>query len=185
MRGEGREKILRSARHLFAQHGYAATSVRRIAREAGVSQALLYNWYTGKEALLRAIFEQSRTEVRAALAVSLTTPTARQGLEVLVRSALRIVREQEDVWRLSYQLRLQPEVLGDTGADRGLWADLIVPHAVRLLVASGCKRAEAEAHVLYAALDGAAQHYVRDPRHYPLDDVAETIIRRFVRPAAA
>jgi AcrR family transcriptional regulator len=185
IRGEGRTKLLRSALHLFAQHGYAATSVRMIAREAGVSQALLYNWYDGKEALLRAIFERSRAEVRAALKVALGAPTARQGLEVLVKSALRIVREEEDVWRLSYQLRLQPDVLADLGGEIGLWSDVIVPHAVRLFGGTASARAQAEAHVLFAALDGAAQHYVSDPEHYPLDDVADALIRRFAPAEAA
>lgn len=44
IRQESRERILSSALRLFARHGYAATSVRMIAREAGASLGLLYNY---------------------------------------------------------------------------------------------------------------------------------------------
>ena len=59
IRQESRERILDAALRLFARYGYAATPVRRIAEEAGVSQGLLYNYFDGKESLLRALFEQT------------------------------------------------------------------------------------------------------------------------------
>ena len=45
LREQSRRKILYSAGTLFARHGYEATSVRMIAREAGVAQGLLYNYF--------------------------------------------------------------------------------------------------------------------------------------------
>jgi AcrR family transcriptional regulator len=164
--------------HLFAQHGYAATSVREIAREAGVSQALLYNWYRSKEALLEAIFERSRRNVRASLRTALKQRLNGGGLEMLVRSALQVMRKNQSVWRLSHQLRLQPEVLPEIG-DADLWSDVLVPEATRLLQEAGSTRAAVEARALVAALDGAAQSYIRDPEAYPLEEVTEVIVHRF------
>ncbi|WP_071337304.1 TetR/AcrR family transcriptional regulator [Streptomyces albidoflavus] len=46
-----REQILDAARECFAERGYDATSVRRIAETAGVDQALVHHFYGTKEKL--------------------------------------------------------------------------------------------------------------------------------------
>jgi AcrR family transcriptional regulator len=182
IREETREKLLKSALRLFARHGYATTSVRMLADDAGISQGLLYNYFTGKEALLRAIFERSMQEVGESFARTADAPNALEGLETLVRSAMELVRKNEDFWRLSYQLRMQPEVLAGLGGDVRTGSEGIVSRIGRLLHNAGSERPMAEARALFAAIDGAAQHYVLDPDHYPLEEVAEELVRRFRPP---
>lgn len=46
-----RDQILEAARECFAERGYDATSVRRIAETAGVDQALVHHFYGTKEKL--------------------------------------------------------------------------------------------------------------------------------------
>lgn len=52
-----RTRILAVARAAFARDGYGATSLDRIAAEAGVTKGALYHHYDGKEALFAAVFE--------------------------------------------------------------------------------------------------------------------------------
>ena len=181
IREESRERILVAALRLFARHGFAATSVRMIAEDAGISQGLLYNYYDGKESLLRAIFERSMTDVRASFA-SAATATPGKAVELLVRSAFDIVRGHRDFWQLSYQLRMQPQVLAGLGDETRRWTDEIRAQLEQLLERAGVSDPAVEARVLFAAIDGAAQHFVLDPDRYPLDDVADAIVRTF-RPA--
>ncbi|MGN6472846.1 MAG: TetR family transcriptional regulator [Mycobacteriales bacterium] len=47
-----REQILRSALELFARQGYAATSLRQIAEQQGLTKAALYYHFPAKEQLL-------------------------------------------------------------------------------------------------------------------------------------
>lgn len=49
-----RLSILRAAEELFAEQGFAKTTVDEIARRAGVSKGLVYQHYDSKEELLRA-----------------------------------------------------------------------------------------------------------------------------------
>ena len=53
-RGVLASHILTQARGLFAEHGYAGTTVRAVARAAGVDPALVYHYYASKEGLLDA-----------------------------------------------------------------------------------------------------------------------------------
>ena len=50
-----REKILAAAAQLFADKGYSAVSMRRIATEVGMTQANLYYYFKDKEELIRSV----------------------------------------------------------------------------------------------------------------------------------
>lgn len=53
-RGVLTERIVATARGLFAEHGYAATSMRSVAQNAGVDPRLVGYYFASKQALLEA-----------------------------------------------------------------------------------------------------------------------------------
>jgi len=57
------DRILRSARHLFAAEGYDSTTTAAIARAAGTSESQLIKHFGSKEGLLEAIFEDAWTRL--------------------------------------------------------------------------------------------------------------------------
>ncbi len=57
-----RDEILRAARHLFAERGYARTSVRDIAQTAGVSAQTVYDSVGSKQALVSSLNDLIDTE---------------------------------------------------------------------------------------------------------------------------
>ena len=50
-----REAITRAARAQFSEHGYDRTTIRGVAREAGVDPALVIRFYGSKDALFREV----------------------------------------------------------------------------------------------------------------------------------
>jgi TetR/AcrR family transcriptional regulator len=58
-----RERLVSSARPLFAEKGFSGTSVREIATRAGVNQASVSYYFGGKEGLYRAVLESLWQEV--------------------------------------------------------------------------------------------------------------------------
>ncbi|ANS76221.1 hypothetical protein AWM70_17895 [Paenibacillus yonginensis] len=52
---EVRDAILEAATTEFSQHGYAEASMRRIAKEAGMTTGNIYRYFSGKEELFDAI----------------------------------------------------------------------------------------------------------------------------------
>jgi AcrR family transcriptional regulator len=179
IKNESRGVILNSALELFAEHGYNGTSVRMIAMEAGVSQGLLYNYYEGKEALLRAIFERSMEDVQASFERAAGGSTPGDRIEGLVRAAFDIVRKNLSFWRLSYQLRMQPGVVEGLGESLRAWSEATRARIEALLRAAEVESPAVQARLLFAAIDGAAQHYALDPRDYPLDQVGDALIQHF------
>ncbi len=61
---ERRRQLLALGSHLFARHSFAELSMARIAREAGISKALLYHYFSSKQEFFVAALEQAADEVR-------------------------------------------------------------------------------------------------------------------------
>ena len=58
-----RERLLQSAKRLFAAQGYEQTATSAIAREAGTSESQLMRYFGGKVGLLEALFEDAWREL--------------------------------------------------------------------------------------------------------------------------
>ena len=61
------ERILDAAEELFAERGYAGTSLRDVATAVGIRIPSLYNHFESKEALYGAVFERDLRPVLRAL----------------------------------------------------------------------------------------------------------------------
>jgi AcrR family transcriptional regulator len=60
---ERRRQLLELGADLFAQHSYAELSMARIAREAGISKALLYHYFPSKQDYFVATLQQGAQEI--------------------------------------------------------------------------------------------------------------------------
>ena len=75
-----RAKIRTTAQTLFAERGFARTTIREIADQTGVKWSLLYHYYPNKEALYLSLLEAAVSELVAQvedIAASTDTPEAK------------------------------------------------------------------------------------------------------------
>jgi AcrR family transcriptional regulator len=86
-RGVLAARILDKARASFAEHGYAGTTVRAIARAADVDPALVYHYYDSKDRLLDAATTPPQSFLDR-IVTAWQTPEAQLG-QRLVRDMLR------------------------------------------------------------------------------------------------
>jgi AcrR family transcriptional regulator len=61
---ERRRQLLALGAELFARHSFAELSMARIAREAGISKALLYHYFPTKQNFFLATLEEAAEDVR-------------------------------------------------------------------------------------------------------------------------
>src|ERR671933_1696626 len=57
--GDTSGRILEAALRLFAREGYAGASIRKIAREVGVTEGAIYAHFEGKRAIYEALVAQA------------------------------------------------------------------------------------------------------------------------------
>ena len=70
--GSTRERIVSEATRLFAEQGYAGTSVREIVEASGVTKPTLYYWFGNKEGLFTQLVDVHLEDWNERLAAQLT-----------------------------------------------------------------------------------------------------------------
>ncbi len=99
------KKIEDAALHVFTRLGFHGTSVRDIAKEAGVSIGNLYNYYRTKEEIFKSIIERYESHMEKLRRKALGTAEGVFGPAELQRMAhviREIVYDNPDYWRLMY-----------------------------------------------------------------------------------
>jgi TetR/AcrR family transcriptional regulator len=91
-----RRAILRRSAKLFAQNGYDRTSMAEVASASGVSKALLYHYYTGKESLLFDILHAHLLDLMDAVRAVDTKLAPRARLRGLIGAVLDAYRDADD-----------------------------------------------------------------------------------------
>lgn len=175
-RADTQERLERAALSVFARAGYSRATVREVAREAGVAQGLLYNYYRSKQDLLVAVFRRSAADVATSLAAADVDASPTERLARLVHAAFAGVRDHLDFWRLLYAIRHQAEIVAALDPALPAWTQGVLATLERLLRDAGHDDPAIGARLLFAAIDGVAQQFALDPTGYPIDAVAERLI---------
>lgn len=174
-----RKNLLEAAVRLFARQGYAATSIRALASEAGVSLGLLYFYFPSKEAVLEALLADGLADVQVTFEAAKKEPSAAGFVRALLTSAGERLRLHRASWQVSYGLRHQPEVVD--GLERSIGKARA--HMLGFLEGELRRRkvpnARIEAEVLFALVEGVGQQLVQRPRAYPLEPVIEAAAARY------
>jgi AcrR family transcriptional regulator len=107
MREEKMALIMDVALEHFANEGYYSTTISHIARHAGMSKGLMYNYFESKEALLRAIIHKSVNEVYKYLDIDRDGYLSEKEFEYFLRKITVLLKEKRYFWRLLMQLLMQ------------------------------------------------------------------------------
>ena len=110
IREEKTALIMDTALLHFANEGYYTTTINRIAKHAGISKGLMYNYFESKEALLKAIIHKSITEIQNYFDIDRDGYLSEEEFEFFVRKINDLLKKKLSFWRLLFQLLMQNEV---------------------------------------------------------------------------
>jgi AcrR family transcriptional regulator len=110
MREEKMAHIMDVALEHFANEGYYRTTINHIARHAGMSKGLMYNYFESKEALLKAIIHKSVNEVYKYLDINRDGYLSEEEFEFFIKKINVLLKEKRYFWRLLMQLLMQNDV---------------------------------------------------------------------------
>jgi AcrR family transcriptional regulator len=109
-----RKQLFKVAIKLIASRGYEATTLRDIAKKAGVSVGLLYRYFPSKRAVVLALYDEASAEYAASASKMGPGPWRERFLFALKASLGVLARQREILTALT------PVLVGD--ADEGLFA---------------------------------------------------------------
>lgn len=119
------DALLRIGRSAFAKHGFEATSVRGIARDAGVDPALMVHHFGSKEALWTAIVRQIASQTQPMIQATFELQTSSLGPRQRVERALALLVDQ---------VFAEPDIgvfFSTAATERGERLDLLIDRMVR------------------------------------------------------
>jgi len=104
-----RERLLDTAIDMFAQKGYAGTSVREIVGRAGVSKPVLYYYFQSKEGLFLAILDMAENLQKQLLSEILkSTGSVLDRLLMLYQSIYAGIENHRNLYKLIHGLIFGP-----------------------------------------------------------------------------
>jgi AcrR family transcriptional regulator len=151
-----RAALLSAARQVFASKGVAVTAIQDITQAADVAKGSFYNHFDSKQAILRAVVEETLAELSRTLDV-LTEPIRDDPARVLAASLRHTLRAGlEDPTLGWFLLRANESITtGDFGLARYGRRD------IRRGVESGRFRFSGDVELAYTILGGAAEALLR------------------------
>lgn len=179
MKRQKRRLILDTAMLLFAGEGFYKTSIDRIAREAGISKGLMYNYFRSKEDLIRAIVMEGAAEIMELFDRNKDGYLTRDEMIYFIEGAFESLKSKGIYWKLYLSIISQPQVMKLFGHEL---INLIYP-TMQIMKEyfreQGREDPEAEALIFGSMIDGLALNYAADPDHFPIDRIKKIIIERF------
>jgi AcrR family transcriptional regulator len=158
-----RVAILDAAEQLIAKHGLHGAALVQIAKRAGVAVGTLYNYFTDRDALIRALFESRRATLRPRLLAAIDTGKE-LAFEPRLRGFVRAVFEAFESHRSFLKLAIENEHLKPSASTTP--QDLLA--GVRDLVAAGVRdgviaadKAELLPLVITATIKSIAVHRIQ------------------------
>ncbi|HTJ41629.1 MAG TPA: TetR family transcriptional regulator [Kofleriaceae bacterium] len=153
---ETRKEILDAAEATFAERGFAAASMREIARRAKTSQALIHHHFDTKVKLYEAVKQRftDRFDVERPTKGAALDPTF---IISIVRGYFEFLRAQPNLTRLTAWARLE----GDEqawGASDGIWQR--AGEWVRRAKRAGLIRADVDDKLMLVVGAALVQHWI-------------------------
>jgi AcrR family transcriptional regulator len=109
---ERRAGILDAALAVFSARGFHSSSIDDIAREAGISKALIYEHFESKQGLYADLLERNANELFERLASALAGVGVESGAARLATGLdafFSFVEERRDAWRILFRDVVDPE----------------------------------------------------------------------------
>lgn len=110
MREEKKTLIMNAALEHFSNIGFHATTITHIARHAGISKGLMYNYFKSKEDLLAAIINRSLTEIYGTFNPDHDSHLTPEEFELFIRQVFSLFREKRQFWKLLLRIMMQQGV---------------------------------------------------------------------------
>jgi AcrR family transcriptional regulator len=179
IREEKKHLIMQVALELFSNEGYYPTPISKIAKQAGISKGLMYNYFESKEDLLKAIILHGIESLMEFFDPNHDGILTKEELIHFIKQMVKTIKEHVVYYRLYFSLMAQAPVL--KLFEKELWA-MFEPFFKTLyeyFESEGYEDPQAEVYFFQSMLDGVGMTYVSDPDNYPIDAVEKKIISMY------
>ncbi|WP_346860046.1 TetR/AcrR family transcriptional regulator [uncultured Draconibacterium sp.] len=176
IRKHKKELIMGVALELFAENGYHSTSMSQIAKKAGISKGLTYNYFESKSEILNELMEHGFNEIYDNLDINHDGILNEEEFIFFIKQNFKLLRENMQHWKLFFSLLLQPKVSATFGEKYEEKAGPIFNLFFEFIKSMGSKNPESDLMAISSMLEGAFLYCVAAPDVFPMDKLEEAVI---------
>lgn len=109
---ERQANILKSALKLFAEEGFNATTTKKVAVNAGVSEGLIFRHFVNKDGLLNAVLSQGEDKTKELFNDIIRESNPEKALRKSLEMPFKIDRnkDEKEYWRLQVKLKWEMDM---------------------------------------------------------------------------
>jgi AcrR family transcriptional regulator len=176
IRKQRKQLIMDTALELFAENGYHATSISQIAKMAGISKGLTYNYFRSKNEILKEIMDQGFNEIYDNLDINKDGILTEEEFIYFIRRNFQLVKENTHYWKLFFSLLLQPRVSETFATLYQQQGEPIFKMFYQFIVSNGSKEPESDLMAVASMIEGAFLYLVTAPDIFPGEQLEQAVI---------
>ena len=176
IRKQKTELIMAVALELFAENGYHATSISQIAKKAGISKGLIYNYFESKAGILDQLIQHGFDTIYGNLDLNNDGMVSKEEFTLFIHHNFSLLRENLQHWKLFFSLMLQPQVADSFTTEYKTKGEPFFKMMYSFIQSQGSQDPEGDMMAISSMLEGAFLYCVAAPGIFPIDVMEEKII---------
>lgn len=176
IRKQKRKLIMDTALELFAENGFHASSISQIAKKAGISKGLTYNYFKSKKEILDEIIKMGFESIYENFDLDHDGILTEEEFIYFIRQSFQIMNDNLRYWKLYYSLMLQPKVAETFQDGYNDMAKPLLKMMYEFIVSTGSKNPEGDMMAISALLEGAYLFTVTSPNIFQQKKLEDNII---------
>ena len=181
IRKEKKKLIMDAALELFAMNGFHATSISQIARKAGISKGLAYNYFEGKNELLQAIIDQGFQEVGHMMQPGHDGIPTDKEFAAFIEQSFDLVATDLQHWKLFYSLLLQPTVAENFNERYAEVSEPLFKMMYAFIASKGNTDPEGDMMIISSMIEGALLYIIVASDIFPMEKLKQKVIEGIFR----
>jgi AcrR family transcriptional regulator len=177
IRKQKKELIMETALELFAENGFHATSMSQIAKKAGISKGLTYNYFESKKEILEELIQSGFETIFETLDENKDGIVTKDEFVQFIRYNFSMVRKNLQHWKLFFSLLVQPHVADTFSQEYKTMAEPVFLMMYNFIKSQGSDDPEGDLMAIAAMIEGTFLYFVVAPEVFPPDVMEEKVIK--------
>lgn len=180
IRKESRQRILDAALEVFAKQGYHSSTVDAIAKTAGISKGLLYNYFKSKDDVLHELMIGMMESLMCEfMPLKPGEKFTRDDIINFINVGIDLVVQKPYYWKLYFSVFVQPDVMAIVLEKMMEMGQPYMISMIEYFKENGIKNPEVMMRYFSAVMDGIQLHIMIDPETFPAEEVKKLLIQQF------
>ena len=179
MREKTKQRILENSLELFAEKGFKGTSINDIAKAAGVSKGLAYNYFESKNDLMFAVLRLIEYELGMLMDVLSKAEDPYEKLKLMISLTIEMLQKDSKFWTLYMNFAFQSEVANEAKSVLQNTLHGAFETIENIFTQIGIENPAEESKILGSILDGISFHYIVDKENYPIEKIKIHLLKKY------